>query len=60
MPEEAFFDAYHLRPDRARELTRYVGRQTTILTTGSNKGRRFSPAAGTRPPSGGSQTLHAD
>lgn len=27
MPEEAFFDAYHLNRDKARQLTRYVGEQ---------------------------------
>ena len=32
MPEEAFFDAYHLKRDKAQKLTRYVGEQMSILT----------------------------
>ena len=32
MPEEAFFDAYHLKRDKAQTLTRYLGEQITTLT----------------------------
>jgi hypothetical protein len=32
MPEEAFFDAYHLKRDKAQKLTRYLGEQMTTLT----------------------------
>jgi hypothetical protein len=32
MPEEAFFDAYHLKRDKAQKLTRYLGEQITTLT----------------------------
>jgi hypothetical protein len=32
MPEEAFFDAYHLNRDKAQKLTRYVGEQMITLT----------------------------
>jgi hypothetical protein len=32
MPEEAFFDAYHLKRDKARQLTRYVGEQMITET----------------------------
>jgi hypothetical protein len=31
MPEEAFFDAYHLKRDKAQTLTRFVGEQMSIL-----------------------------
>jgi hypothetical protein len=34
MPEEAFFDAYHLKRDEARRLTEFVGRQMTALANG--------------------------
>lgn len=43
MPEEAFFDAYHLNRDKAKKLTRYVGeRMTAALDTLE---RRVRPAA---------------
>lgn len=32
MPEEAFFDAYHLKRDKAQTLTRYLGEQITTQT----------------------------
>ena len=35
MPEEAFFDAYHLKRDKAQTLTRYLGEQMTTLTAAS-------------------------
>lgn len=30
MPEEAFFDAYHLNSEKARKLTRFVGEQMVV------------------------------
>jgi hypothetical protein len=41
MPEEAFFDAYHLRRDRAQKLTRYVGEQ---MITETARPERDTPA----------------
>lgn len=32
LPEDAFFDAYHLNRDKARKLTRYIGEQITTTT----------------------------
>ena len=32
MPEEAFFDAYHLNRDKAQKLTRFVGERMSTLT----------------------------
>jgi hypothetical protein len=32
MPEEAFFDAYHLKRDKAQTLTRFVGERMSTLT----------------------------
>lgn len=34
MPEEAFFDAYHLKRDEARRLTAFVGQQIMALAGG--------------------------
>jgi hypothetical protein len=39
MPEDAFFDAYHLKRDRVERLTRYVGEQM-ITSTAQPKGHR--------------------
>lgn len=39
MPEDAFFDAYHLKRDRVEKLTRYVGEQM-ITSTAQPKGNR--------------------
>jgi len=32
MPEEAFFDAYHLKRAKAQKLSRFVGEQMSVLT----------------------------
>jgi hypothetical protein len=54
MPEEAFFDAYHLKRAKAQNLTRYVGEQMSILAarpdlerpaSGHLGGRQGGPAA---------------
>jgi hypothetical protein len=34
--EEAFFDAYHLRPDEARSLTRFIGQRMVAARNGAN------------------------
>ena len=52
MPEEAFFDAYHLKRDRARTLTRFVGEQMSILAARPDRkqpGQRAAAGA-ERPP----------
>lgn len=43
MPEDAFFDAYHLNREEARGLTRYVGQQMTARLNGAKA------TAGVRP-----------
>jgi hypothetical protein len=45
MPEEAFFDAYHLKRDKARMLTRFVGEQMTTLTAHPDRDRPAKPAS---------------
>lgn len=44
MPEEAFFDAYHLNRDRVPKLTRYVGEQITTLTARPDRDESPKPA----------------
>jgi len=58
MPEEAFFDAYHLKREKARMLTRFVGEQMTTLTAHPERNQPVKPAsaltrtAPTMPPAG--------
>jgi hypothetical protein len=53
MPEEAFFDAYHLNRDKAQMLTRYVGEQMTTLTADPNRNQPVKPASAlTQAPAG--------
>jgi hypothetical protein len=39
MPEEAFFDAYHLKRDKAQTLTRFLGERITTLTASPERDR---------------------
>ena len=45
MPEEAFFDAYHLKRKKAQLLTRFVGEQMTTLTAHPDRNRPAKPAS---------------
>ncbi len=45
MPEEAFFDAYHIKRDRVRTLTRYVGEQMVTETADPQRGRPVRPVS---------------
>jgi hypothetical protein len=47
MPEEAFFDAYHLKRDEAQTLTRYLGKQMPTLAADPER----------QPPSGAAGAL---
>jgi hypothetical protein len=45
MPEEAFFDAYHLKREKAQKLTRFVGEQMTTLTAHPDRNQPAKPAS---------------
>jgi hypothetical protein len=45
MPEEAFFDAYHLNSEKARKLTRFVGEQMVAEAEGVDQGEAAGPTA---------------
>ena len=44
MPEEAFFDAYHLKRDKVQKLTRFVGERMSTLTARPDGSSRPAPA----------------
>jgi hypothetical protein len=52
MPEEAFFDAYHVRPSEARKLTRFIG-ERIVAGRGGNGGARIGQSDDLRTRSGG-------
>ncbi len=45
LPDEAFFDAYHLNRDEVRKLTRFVGERMTVL---AKRDEEAVPPAGNR------------
>ena len=45
MPEEAFFDAYHLKRDKAQKLSRFLGERITTLTAGPERSQPSRAAA---------------
>jgi len=58
MPEEAFFDAYHLKRDKARMLTRFVGEQMTTLTAHPERSQPVKPASALTQAPGGTEQPH--
>jgi hypothetical protein len=48
MPEEAFFDAYHLNRDEARQLTRFVT-ERLLASSQLPEERSTTPAAAQNP-----------
>lgn len=52
VPEAAFFDAYHLKRDRAQTLTRFVGEQMSILAARPDRKQpdQRAAAGAERPP----------